>query len=80
MDGSSVCEPDATGFSEFCGQVQPGITGRTFAIRMASAGLNTCSCSSPPPQPPTTIAARTTIAPRVIATVTTRIVAQSASE
>jgi hypothetical protein len=59
-------------FSEFCGQVQPGIIGRTFAIRVASAGLNTCSCSSPPPQPPTTIAARTTIAPRVMATVTTR--------
>jgi hypothetical protein len=69
---ASLCEPDETRFSGFCGQVRPGVTGRTFAIRVASAGVNSCSCSSPPLQPPTTIAATTAIAPRVMATVTTR--------
>src|SRR6266508_5320115 len=72
VDLASVGEPDETCFSGFRGQVQPDITGRTFAIRVASAGVNTCSCSLAPPQPPTTIAATTAIAPRVMATVTTR--------
>ena len=58
-------------FSCFVGQFQPGVTGRTFPIRVASAGVNTFPCSSPPPQPPTTIAATTAIEQRVMATVTT---------
>lgn len=35
-----------TGLSGLFGQaVQPGVTGRTFAIRVASAAVNTCACS-----------------------------------
>src|SRR6476646_1572775 len=69
---SVVGPPDDTCFFGLVGQLQPGLAGPTFAIRAASPAVNTCFRSSPPLQPPTTTAATTAIAPRIMATVTIR--------
>jgi hypothetical protein len=62
--------PTAARFSALAVVVEGGLLGLVVRV------VNTCSCSSPPLQPPTTIAATTAIAPRVRATVTTPILAQ----
>jgi hypothetical protein len=65
---ASVRESDETCIFGFFGQVQPRISGRTFAIRVASAGVNVCS-SALPPQPPMQAAATIASAPRLMASV-----------